>query len=127
MIKSRQIKKRNINVDEIQYVYSVTEYIDDIQIRVYRDKILILKCSFSYPESWGIDVFRPKTAEMLIRFYNKNYAHKNKEKTVELWLFEEKELFDAYFEYFFSNESNERKERYLKHIREYKHPKQNNI
>ena len=41
-MKSRQIKKRSIIIDKMQYVYSVTEYTDDIQIRVYKNKILIL-------------------------------------------------------------------------------------
>ena len=56
-MKSRQIKKRSIIIDNMQYVYSVTEYTDDIQIRVYKNKILILIIHVSYPESWGIDVF----------------------------------------------------------------------
>ena len=121
-MKSRQIKKRNIIVDNIQYVYSVIEYTDDVQIRVYKNKMLMLIIHFSYPESWGIDVFRPKTIEMLIRYYNKNYIFN--EKITELWLFQEKELFEIYLEYFFSDENFEKKDRYLKHIQQYKHPKQ---
>ncbi|MCP1222790.1 hypothetical protein [Sebaldella sp. S0638] len=125
MRKSRQIKKRNIVVDETQYVYSVTEYTDDVQVRVYKNKILILNIHLSYPESWGIDVFRPKTIEMLIKYYNKNYVYSG--KITELWLFQEKELFENYLEYFFSDENTEKKERYLKHIQEFKHPKQMEI
>ena len=123
-MKSRQIKKRSIIIDNMQYVYSVMEYTDDIQIRVYKNKILILIIHFSYPESWGIDVFRPKTTEMLIRYYNKKYILD--EKMTELWLFQEKELFEIYLEYFFTDENSEKKDRYLKHIQQYKHPKQNN-
>ena len=122
-MKSRQIKKRNITVDDIQYVYSVTEYYDEIQIRVYKNKIFILNICFSYPESWGIDVFRPKTVELLIRYYNKHYVYSG--KNTELWLFQEKELFEIYLEYFFTDEDSEKKDRYLKHIQQYKHPKQN--
>ena len=92
--------------------------------RVYKNKILILIIHFSYPESWGIDVFRPKTTEMLIRYYNKKYILD--EKMTELWLFQEKELFEIYLEYFFTDEDSEKKDRYLKHIQQYKHPKQNN-
>ncbi len=125
MRKSRQIKKRNIVVDETQYVYSVTEYTDDVQVRVYKNKILILNIHLSYPESWGIDVFGPKTIEILIRYYNKNYVYSG--KITELWLFQEKELFENYLEYFFSGENTEKKERYLKHIQEFKHPKQMEI
>ena len=123
MRKSRQIKKRNIVVDETQYVYSVTEYTDDVQVRVYKNKILILNIHLSYPESWGIDVFRPKTVELLIRYYNKKYIGNS--KSTELWLFQEKELFEIWLEYFFSDKSAADKERYLKNIQEYKHPKQN--
>lgn len=122
MRKSRQIKKRKIVVEDIQYVYSVTEYTDDVQIRVYKEKSLILLIHFSYPESWGIDVFRPKTTEILIHYYNENYTCLN--KSTELWLFEEKKLFNIYFDYFFSDADDEKKNRYLKHIEEYKHPKQ---
>ena len=74
-MKSRQIKKRNISVDDVEYIYSVTEYTDDVQIRVYKNKARILSFHLSYPESWGIDVFRPKTIELLIRYYNEKYAH----------------------------------------------------
>ena len=109
-MKSRQIKKRSIIIDNMQYVYSVTEYTDDIQIRVYKNKILILIIHFSYPESWGIDVFRLKTTEMLIRYYNKKYILD--EKMTELWLFQEKELFEIYLEYFFTDEDSEKKDRY---------------
>ena len=121
-MKSRQIKERSIIVENIQYVYSVTEYTDDVQIRIYKNKMPMLITHFSYPESWGIDVFRPKTTEMLIRYYNKNYIFN--EKITELWLFQEKELFEIYLEYFFSDENSEKKDRYLKHIQQYKHPKQ---
>lgn len=97
-MKSRQIKKRSIIIDKMQYVYSVTEYTDDVQIRVYKNKILILIIHFSYPESWGIDVFRPKTTEMLIRYYNKKYILD--EKITELWLFQEKELLKSIWDIF---------------------------
>ena len=118
-----KIKKRNITIDDLQYVYSVTGYTDDIQIRVYQNKALILNIHLSYPESWGIDVFRPKTVELLIRYYNKKYIGNS--KSTELWLFQEKELFEIWLEYFFSDKSAADKERYLKNIQEYKHPKQN--
>lgn len=124
-MKSRLIKKRNITIDNVQYVYSITEYSSDVQIRVYKNKILILSTYFSYPESWGIDVFRPKSIEILIRYYNKKYSYS--QKITELWLFQEKELFETYLEYFFSENDHEKKDRYLKHIQEYKHPKQNNV
>lgn len=123
-MKLRQIKKRNLIIKGIEYIYSVTEYTEDIQIRVYKSKKLILNIHFSYPESWGIDVFRPKTVEVLISYFKKNYI--DNEKIMELWLFQEKELFDIYLEFFFSDKSNEVKERYLKHIKEFKHPNQNN-
>ena len=124
-MKSRQIKKRNITVDNAEYIYSVTEYTDDVQIRVYKNKALILNLHLSYPESWGIDVFRPKTIELLIRYYNKKYTFNR--KMTELRLFCEKELFEIYLEYFFSGENAGKKERYLKHIDEYNHPGQNKI
>ncbi len=124
-MKSRQIKKRNITVDNAEYIYSVTEYTDDVQIRVYKNKALILNLHLSYPESWGIDVFRPKTIELLIRYYNKKYTFNG--KMTELRLFCEKELFEIYLEYFFSGENAGKKERYLKHIDEYNHPGQNEI
>ena len=124
-MKSRQIKKRNIVVDNAEYIYSVTEYTDDVQIRVYKNKALILNLHLSYPESWGIDVFRPKTIELLIRYYNKKYTFNG--KMTELRLFCEKELFEIYLEYFFSGENAGKKERYLKHIDEYKYPGQNEI
>ena len=123
-MKSRQIKKRSIIVDNIEYIYSVIEYTDDVRIRVYKNKILMLITHFSYPESWGIDIFRPKTIEILIRYYNKKYIFN--EKNTELWLFQEKELFEIYLEYFFTDENPEEKDRYLKHIQQYKHLKQNN-
>ena len=88
-------------------------------------KFLLIKIHFSYPEPWGIDVFRPKTIELLIRYYNKHYVYSG--KITELWLSQEKELFEIYLEYFFSDESPEEKEGYLKHIQEYKHPKQSNM
>ena len=124
-MKSRQIKKRNIVVDNAEYIYSVTEYTDDVQIRVYKNKALILNLHLSYPESWGIDVFRPKTIELLIRYYNKKYTFNG--KMTELRLFCEKELFEIYLEYFFSGENAGKKERYLKHIDEYNQPGQNEI
>ena len=124
-MKSRQIKKRNISVDNAEYIYSVTEYTDDVQIRVYKNKALILNLHLSYPESWGIDVFRPKTIELLIRYYNKKYTFHG--KMTELRLFCEKELFEIYLEYFFSDENAGKKERFLKHVSEYKHSKENEI
>ena len=124
-MKSRQIKKRNIVVDNAEYIYSVTEYTDDVQIRVYKNKALILNLHLSYPESWGIYVFRPKTIELLIRYYNKKHTFNG--KMTELRLFCEKELFEIYLEYFFSGENAGKKERYLKHIDEYNQPGQNEI
>lgn len=123
MLKLRQIKKRSIVVDDVQYIYSVTEHTADVQIRVYIDKSPLLLIHFSYPESWGIDVFRPKTIELLIRYFHER--HTENSQMTELWLYQETALFEIYLAYFFSAEEQDAKEHYLKHIAEHKHPKQN--
>lgn len=113
-----RIKKRRIIVDNIWYVYSVIEYKDDIQIRVYLNKNPFLHIHFSYIESWGIDVCRPKTIELLIHYFLQHYPVEK--KTKELWLSQEQKLFDILFEYYFTDEDNTLdKEQYLKRITEY--------
>ena len=117
MHKSRLIKKRNIVINGLQFVYSVTEYASDIRIKIYLNKKLILNFCLNYPEAWGINVFRPKTVEILIHYFNKYHFAENKIK--ELYLCNETELFNSYLEYYFPEENDKMTKRYLKLISEY--------
>ena len=118
-------KKRKINIQGKQYIYSVIEYNKNIQIRIYYNKTNIVRIHFTDFESWGIDVFRPKTIEILIKYFNKNYEVDN--KTMELWLFKEKELFKQYLDYYFADENSELRSKYLENIRKYNYLNEDNI
>ena len=105
-------KKAALVVDGIKYIYSVRENDYDISIKVYlsTDKTPYLGASFSYAEAWGINVYRPKTIEILIRFYQKHKEMfvKNTFRTRDY-----PELMELLMEYYFADSSDKEREAFV--------------
>lgn len=99
-------KKSRLIVDNCSYVYTVKPkpHENVIKITVYQDlcKQPYFVVYFTYTEAWGFDVYRPKTIELLIRFYRENYLQIPQNvfrvKTCQ-------ELFQMLMEYFFADSS----------------------
>lgn len=105
-------KKSSIIVDGKKYIYSVRERKDDIKITVYELNIKkpYFTAYFSYVESWGFSVHRPKTIEVLIKFYNQNQQELSKN---EFLIMEQQELFQMLLDCYFSDDSNEKRDRFI--------------
>lgn len=67
-------KKSTLVVDGMKYIYSVRANYYDIKVTIYpwTDKKIYFSAFFSYAEAWGINIYCPKTIEILIRFYRDN-------------------------------------------------------
>lgn len=67
---------------------------------VKTSKVSIFTVYFSYAESWGFDVYRPKTIEILIRYYYENIVGQNEVKVSDHPL-----LFQSLLDYYFKDSS----------------------
>ncbi len=100
---------RRIIVEQQLYIYSIKECNDGTDILVYKDKQLILWLRQNYIESWGINLFRPKTVELIIKYYQK----KGIQSDLQL-LSNEKELFLLLTDLFFEDNDEEEKKAFIK-------------
>lgn len=82
----------------IKYNYSIRPCENFIKITVYseKSKVSIFTVYFSYIESWGFDVYRPKTIEIVIRYYYENTVEQNEFKVSDYPLLFQS-LLDCYF------------------------------
>ena len=100
-LKSMDYKKSALCVGNKKYIYTVSAKAYIIKIIVYLpDKKTPYFITYvTYAENWGFDAYRPKTIEILIRFYNEykdmiaNHEFRIKDYPV---LFQR--LIDTYFE-----------------------------
>lgn len=95
-------KKSILVLEGIKYNYSIRPCENFIKITVYseKSKVSIFTVYFSYIESWGFDVYRPKTIEILIRFYYENTVEQNEFKVSDYPL-----LFQSLLDYYFKDSS----------------------
>ncbi len=63
------VKNRKIVVDGDLFRYSIREGPEGRELLVYRDKKPVLRLALNWTEGWGIDLFRPKVVERVIRYY----------------------------------------------------------
>lgn len=105
-------KKRFITVDKIRYIYTIRERIDDIKVTIYTEnqKKPYFTVYFSYLESWGFNMYRPKTIEILIKFYNQNSHNISKN---EFCIMEQPLLFQILLECYFNNSNNMERDKFL--------------
>lgn len=105
-------KKTSITVDGKKYIYSVRERKDDIKITIYESNIKkpYFTAYFSYVESWGFSVHRPKTIEVLINFYNQNQQQLSKN---EFLIMEQPELFQILLDCYFSDDTDENRDKFI--------------
>lgn len=98
---------RRINIDGNVYIYSIRESDDGIDILIYQEKYLILRLRESWIESWAINFYRPKTVELIIRYYQKNGLKSG-------LLQNENELFLQLTDLFFNENEKSLKESFIK-------------
>lgn len=106
-------KKASLTVDDKRYLYIVRPRDELIKITVYpdNDKRPWFVCMFSYESTWGFDVYRPKTIEILIRFYQNNPTIFSK----NIFCVQDcKELFEELFHYFFADSTQNERQHFLK-------------
>lgn len=90
------VKNRKIVIDQELYTYSIKEGVDGIDILIYKNRQLMLRLRQNWVENWGVNLYRPKAVELIIRYYQKKGIQSGLQ-----FLSREKELFleliDLYF------------------------------
>jgi len=99
-------RPRKIVVGETVYRYSLLDWPQYRELRVYREreKRLTLRLRLTYPETWAIDLFRPKAVAYIIGWHE---GKKQKEPAV-LTLRGEPDLFQGLLDLFFRPEEQAR-------------------
>lgn len=107
-------KPRKIVIGETIYRYSLLDCPEYRELRIYRegDKRLALRLRLTWPETWGIDLFRPKAVAYIIGWHE---GQRRKEPAA-LILQKEPSLFQGLLDLFFSPEEQEQREWFLERI-----------
>lgn len=108
-------KPRKIVISETIYRYSLLDRPEYRELRVYREeeKRLAFRLRLTWPETWGIDLFRPKAVAYIIGWHE---GRRRKTREV-LHLQEEPSLFRGLLDLFFPPEEQEQREWFLKRVK----------
>ena len=108
---SAKNKKSFITVDGINYIYTIRGTRDNIKVIIYHStqKDPYFTVYFGYVESWGFNMYRPKTIEILIKFYNQNHHKFTKN---EFRIIEQPKLFQILLDYFFKENTHMERDRF---------------
>lgn len=109
-------KKSSLVVAGAKYIYTIRPCRNDIKIMIYSemDKTPIFTVYFAYVESWGFDVYRPKTIELLIRFYNENKVQQKEFRLRDYPL-----LFQSLLDCYFKDDSIWKRNDFMEKCRRY--------
>ena len=107
-------RPRKIVVGGIIYRYSLLDHPKYRELRVYREneKEFAFRLRLTWPETWAIDLFRPKTVAYIIGWHE-GQSHK---EPATLWLQEELSLFQGLLDMFFPPEEQEQREWFLERV-----------
>lgn len=105
-------KPRKIVVGGTAYHWSLLDHSRYRELRVYQEKQLAVCLRLTYPEAWGIDLFRPGTVAYIIGWYEGG----GRRAPVPLSLSREPVLLRGLLDLFFLPEEREQRERFLARI-----------
>ena len=107
-------KPRKIAVGGTVYRYSLLDRPEYRDLHVYREgeKRLAIRLRLTWPETWAIDLFRPKAVAYIIGWYE----GQNRKESATLWLQKEPSLFQGLLELFFTPEEQEEQEWFLERV-----------
>lgn len=106
---------RKIVVGERAYRWSLVDLPRYRELRVYRaeEKQPAFRLRLTYPETWAIDLFRPKAVAYIIGWYE---GSGRKSQDI-LFLQKEPALFQGLLDMFFSPEEQEQREWFLERVK----------
>jgi len=102
------VKNRKIVVGQQLYTYSIKEGIEGVDVLIYQNKQFTLRLRQSWAESWGINLFRPKAVELIIRYYRRKGPQSDLQ-----FLYQERGLFLELTDLYFSPNEPKEKKRFI--------------